>query len=535
MFFKMMIKRLSMLTLIFGAAVSVLYMHIFSVITGNEYKQTALGQGSYTVETGSVNANIYDCNMKRLVNSGIQNICAVNPDSDAVKEILPHLAESREDFYSELKYGKPFLCMTDTDDFSSENITAFEVPARYSENQPAQHIIGYTSGGSGVCGIELSYDTFLRSFSSRNSVKYKVDGSGNVLEGIKKEVSYAEDMKAGVVTSIDYDIQMICEKAAENIEKGAVVVMDIKTGEIKACVSRPSYSVSSLEKALDDEDSPLINRVLYPYNAGSVFKLMICQCALESGISDNFTYKCTGSIDINGQIFNCHEKDGHGYQDMKAAVSNSCNTYFIELSRKLSASRLIETAKRLGFGSETRLADNLYGMAGNLPSYDDMKLPAEKANFSFGQGKLSVTPLQVTQMVCAVANNGNMPSARLIEGITYDGINIENRSETVYSEVMTAETASELQKFMTAAVNENPESNAYSDKVMISAKTSTAQTGVYDDYGNELCHAWASGYFPSYAPQYAVTVMAENGGYGNTAASPVLKEIAENISDRAEK
>ena len=138
-------------------------------------------------------------------------------------------------------------------------------------------------------------------------------------------------------------------------------------------------------------------------------------------------------------------------------------------------------------------------------------------------------------MVCAIANNGNMPSAKLIEGITYDGINIENRSETVYSEAMTAETAAELQKFMTAAVNENPESNAYSDKVMISAKTSTAQTGVYDDYGNELCHAWASGYFPSYSPQYAVTVIAENGGYGNTAASPVLKEIAENISDRAEK
>ena len=528
----MMIKRLSMLTVFFGAAVSVLYMHIFSVITGSEYKQTALNQGSYTVETGSVNANIYDCNMKKLVNSEMQHICAVNPDSDAVKEILPHLAESREEFYSKLKYGRPFLCVTDTSDFSSENITVFEVPSRYSENQPAQHIIGYTSGGSGVCGIELSYDTFLRSFSSRNSVTYKVDGNGDVLEGIRKEISYADDMKAGVVTSIDYDIQDICEKAAENIEKGAVIVMDIKTGEIKAMTSRPAYSVSSLEKALDDEDSPLINRVLYPYNAGSVFKLLICQCALESGISDNFTYECTGSIDINGQIFNCHEKDGHGYQDMKAAVSNSCNTYFIELSKKISSARLLETAKNLGFGSETRLADNLYSMTGNLPSYDDMKLPAEKANFSFGQGKLSVTPMQVTQMVCAIANDGNMPSARLIEGITYDGINIENRSETVYSEVMTTETAAELQKFMTAAVNENPQSNAYSDKVRISAKTSTAQTGVYDDSGNELCHAWASGYFPSDAPQYAVTVMAENGGYGNTAASPVLREIAEKITEK---
>lgn len=522
------IKRLCALTVAFGVAVSVIYMHIFSVITNSEYKQTALNQGSYTLTAGSVNGNIYDCHMNLLVNSETQYICAVNPTPDAVIELLPHIKDT-EDFYSKVSYGKPFTCITDTDKFQSDNITVFKIPLRYSKNQLAKHITGYTSNGSGVCGLELSYDTFLRSYRTENSITYKVDGNGNVLEGISKNIRYAEEIKAGVITTLDSDIQQICEKASENIEKGAIIVMDIKTGEIKASVSVPSYDISNLDKALEDENSPLINRVLYSYNAGSIFKLLICQCALESGISDNFTYNCTGSSDIGGQIFNCHEKDGHSYQDMKTAIINSCNTYFIALGKKISTERLIETAQKLGFGNETRLADDLYSTSGNLPSYEELELPAEKANFSFGQGKLLVTPIQITQMICAIANNGQMPSARLIEGITYDGETVENQSETVLTEVMNKDTAKKLQDFMISAVSENEKSNAYSDKVQIAAKTSTAQTGAYDKKGYELCHAWVSGYFPAENPEYAVTVIAENGGYGNISASPVLKEIAEEI------
>ncbi len=525
-----MIKRLCILTILFGSAVSILCMHIFSVTTGNEHKETALNQGSYTLDVGSVNANIYDCNMKPLVNSEKKYLCAVNPNPEAVKEILPHI-DNTEEFYSLISYGKPFVCETDTNNFTSENITAFEVPARYNENQIAQHIVGYTSNGKGVCGIEMAYDTFLRSFNNKNSVKYKVDGIGNVLEGISKEITYAEEMKAGVVTTIDYDIQKICENSAEKLEKGCIVVMDIKTGDIKALVSVPSYSTENLEDALNDENLPLLNRALCSYNAGSVFKLLICQTALENGISDNFTYQCTGSTDIGSQHFKCHEKDGHGYLDMKTAIINSCNTYFIELAKKIPAEKLLETAEKMGFGNEIRLANNIYASKGNLPTLKELEIPAEKANFSFGQGKLLVNPIQITRMVCAIANKGQMPSVQLIKGITYNGINIEAHSQSMLSEVMSIETAELLGEFMTSAISENNYSNAYSEKIKISAKTSTAQTGIYDENGKELCHGWVSGYFPSENPKYAITVFSENGGYGNESASPILKDIAEKISD----
>lgn len=521
-----MIKRLSVLIILTAVIGSVLYMHIFSVITGSEFKNTALNQGSYTVSAGSQNGNIYDCNMQKIVNCEETYICAVNPEPDAVREILPHINDKKS-FYSNLKYGKPFVCETDTDKFISANITVFKSYKRYSENQPAQHIVGYTSEGAGICGLELSYDTFLRSFRNENTVKYKVDGNGDVLEGIGREITVAQDIKAGIVTSIDLEIQKICEDSAKNIEKGALIVMDIKTGDIKAMASFPSYNTDNLSEALNDEDSPLLNRALCSYNAGSVFKLLICQCALESGISENYTYNCTGSENINGQIFRCHKSDGHGYQDMKSAVANSCNTYFIRLGSIISSERLIETSEKAGFGSEIRLADNLYTDCGNIPSCEEINIPAERANFSFGQGKLLINPIQITQMICGIANNGEMPSAVLVKGITYDGINIENSNEPVLTEIMSADTAELLRAFMEGAVTEN--TNAYSDKVKISAKTSTAQTGIYDDNGNELCHAWVSGYFPADNPKYAMTVLVENGGYGNISASPILKECAEKI------
>lgn len=526
----MIFKRLSVVAIAFGIIASVLYMHIFSVIASDEYISTAKNQGSYTLETGIQNGIIYDCNLKTLINNDCQYVCALIPDSEAVKEILPHVTDDIDEFYKKLSYGKPFICHTDTDNFKSDCITPFTVPIRYSENQTACHIIGYTSDGKGVCGLELSYDTFLRSSVSSSSVTYKVDGNGNVLQGIEKEVHYADDINAGVVTTIDTDIQRICEECSKNIEKGAVVVMDIKTGDIKAALSRPSYSVYKLANAVDDENSPLLNRLLCSYNAGSVFKLLICQCAMENGISDNFSYECTGHIDINGKIFNCHKHDGHGLQDMKSAIANSCNTYFIELGKKLSAENLLDTATLSGFGSEIRLADKLYTSAGNLPDVQALNIPAEKANFSFGQGELLVNPIQVTQFISAIANNGNMPSARLINGITYDGSTIENSNKPVINRIMSEKTAIKLREFMTSAVVDVITSNAYSEKIAISAKTSTAQTGIYDENGIELCHAWVSGYFPSDNPQYAVTVFIENGGYGNVSASPILKKIAERIT-----
>ena len=83
---------------------------------------------------------------------------------------------------------------------------------------------------------------------------------------------------------------------------------------------------------------------------------------------------------------------------------------------------------------------------------------------------------------------------------------------------------------MISAIRDNDESNARTKYTSVGAKTSTAQTGRYDENGDELCHAWITGFFPAYAPKYAVTVLVEDGGYGNDAAAPVFSEIADRIA-----
>ena len=124
-----------------------------------------------------------------------------------------------------------------------------------------------------------------------------------------------------------------------------------------------------------------------------------------------------------------------------------------------------------------------------------------------------------------------MPVLRLIKGLTADGSAVSGEKAPQISEVMNKEDAEALRKMMVLAVRENDNSKARTKKISVGAKTSTAQTGRYNKKGEELCHAWITGFFPARKPKYAVTVLIENGGYGNDAAAPVFRRIAERIAD----
>ena len=167
----------------------------------------------------------------------------------------------------------------------------------------------------------------------------------------------------------------------------------------------------------------------------------------------------------------------------------------------------------------------MIGSSGTLPTLQQLKLPAEQANFSFGQGVLTATPLQITRMTCAIAGNGTLPAVRLVRGLTENGRTVL-REETGLSETgISADTAQFLRRLMcyTAADEDFQGMPAH---VSMGAKTSTAQTGRVDESGDEYCHGWVTAFFPADCPQYAVTVLAEDGGYGNQTAAPVLRQIA---------
>ncbi|MDE5946161.1 MAG: penicillin-binding protein 2 [Oscillospiraceae bacterium] len=515
-----------------GAVIEVLFaiviFRFFGLSSNTQYQKTASERYMSSIEVSGSDGMIYDTNMELLVNEDFKYVCVGIP-SKSDKKVMYENAENADEIIDGLKSNIPFTFESKEYIPADKNVYSFRVPERYSVNQTAQHLIGYTSQGEGVSGIEYAYNNLLRE-NGVNKINYMTDGFGYMLGGENLEVIRNPVNVKGIVTTIDKNIQKICEDAGSDIECGAIVVTEVSTGNIMAMASFPTYSVYTLEDDIKNENSPMINRTLYSYSVGSIFKLVTAFEAISSGFED-FQYNCTGSIDIDGRIYRCHNHSGHGIQNLEQAMINSCNTYFIELSRKFDISSFREKAFTLGFGREMSLASGIIGSDGVLPTEKDLSLSGELANFSFGQGKLTATPLQISQMTCAIANYGNMPVLRVIKGYTSDRISIQNEKKVQYAYTMDRETAFKLQYLMFSAVNKNENSNAKPRNTSVGAKTSTAQTDCFDEDGNEIYNSWITGYFPADKPQYAVTVLIENGGYGNDSAAPVFREIVEKTAD----
>ena len=516
------------LTAMFFVFFTVLILHYFSIAFEQKYVSAADERSELKICAAETNGTIFDRDLRPLNNSQRIYQAVIVPKS-ADKDVYICYALDKEKFSADFDNGEPFVFSCAEDTPESDAVTVFSVPQRYSENQLAQHIIGYTSDGKGVSGVEEAYSSILHSAGSENSVSYSIDGFGRVLMGDGKNVVNSKADEAGVVTAIDSDVQRICEKYGKSCGRGAIVIAEIETGDILGMASFPDYSADDLESAIKDERSPLINRCLCSYSVGSIFKLVTACEAIEEGKS-YYDYECKGCINVDGQRFNCHQLAGHGAQSMSKAMTNSCNTYFISLSRELDVKSFREKAYELGFGKETYLCESMIGSAGVLPTARQLDIPAEMANFSCGQGKLTATPLQITQLICAIAGGGQMPVLRLIKGITIDGKTIANEKTPQLSRVFEKHTAEQLRQMMISAIRDNKESNARSDIVSVGAKTSTAQTGRFGEDGEELCHAWISGFFPADSPKYALTVLVEDGGYGNKSAAPIFIKIAEEVT-----
>lgn len=523
-------KRLLSVLIIFCSAFAFIGIRLGFLVGDEEIAAASAGRGNYTVKAVGEYAGIYDCNMTPLVNCSEKYEAVIIPNHDSAIRAQPYVADW-ETYYSGISGRLPFLCRVSPEAASLGGTVVFRSLVRTDGSQLAPHIVGYTSDNVGMYGIEKAFDGFLRSDYSVNSATFGVDALGGVLGGVDTGVRYAESVQGGVITTLDKEIQRICENAAESnsLKRGAIIVMDVRSGELKAVVSCPDFNTEDISASLENGDSPFVNRAFSAYSVGSIFKLVTAAAALEQGISSEYSYTCTGSADVYGQIFNCHKWGGHGELDMCAAMVGSCNTYFIALSEYLDSEKYVETASSLGFGKETELCSGVISAAGNLQTSKDIAIAAERANMSFGQGMLTATPLQICRMTAAIANDGVICEPVLIKGIRDKNGEIGYSSILPAERVLSCETARKLKYFMIRTVRaENSMSKP--EKTAAAGKTSTAQTGRFDDRGSEIMNCWFTGYFPSYSPKYAVTVLSEGGISGNYTAGPIFKKIADDIT-----
>ena len=380
------------------------------------------------------------------------------------------------------------------------------------------HTTGFLSVRYGRTGLEDVRDSALRGALD--------DGP---LATIWRDVGRAGLAGDDLVLTIDPAVQAAAAEALGN-RPGAVLAIDPRTGAIRAMVSAPWFDPNKIDEAgealLIDQGRPLLNRAIQgQYPPGSTFKTVTAVAALDTGVyqaGQRFSCPPGKGYVVNGFVIACNNVPpavGSRDYDFGHAFAYSVNANFGEIAVTTGAANLSRYARLFGFESapEFELAVTPSRLTAAGGSFDDVLL----ANSGFGQGELSVTPLQMALVAAAVANGGNLPTPYLVEETRApDGRVLARHTPRPSKRIMLPETAATLASFMTTAVAEGFGGQAAVPGVATGGKTGTAETG-----GNRQPHSWFIGFAPGPDPQIAVAVIVENGGPGGTVAAPIAGQV----------
>lgn len=523
-------KKFNLRTLVtFILIISLFTVSVFRIYFINEDINKKTVDKSYNTITfnyGSTRGNIYDCNGRLITGCNINNYALISPNTKTMM-ILKKYFKGKElnDIAEKLRKNKPILIKT-KEVINDIGIYGFSSAERYTENTLCKHLLGYLNNkNEGISGIEKGFNDILYS-NSEKTVSVPINANGEALYYDKPEFK-GEQNGNSVTLTIDKNIQKISENVMRNINTGALMVSEIKTGKIKALVSKPDFNQNSIAESLNNADSPLINRCLSAYNAGSVFKPLVAAVATEESKS-NFLYKCKGSCIIDGYSFNCHKLNGHGDMDLAKALEQSCNTYFYNLAQTLNLEDLVNYASKMSFGGEIDLGGNIIAKPGNLTKLSYLqKSKRAVANFAIGQGDLLVSPAAMINLYSAISNNGEFISPTVIEKTTVDGKERKTGNKKSVK-VFNKKTADTIKNYLKNVIEQGTGKNAKPNNCTAAGKTATAETGWVKN-GKKAVHAWFCGFFPFEEPKYAAVIFAENANSGGGDCAPVFKALADGI------
>lgn len=527
-----MLKRILILFSIIMAGICMVIFSIDNISTENILYDAAVCQRSYRLKISDVRGTIYDCRNIPLVNKGRKLVASVVPCAKSLNKLSDAVPEPmRQGLFDSFSSGTPFAIEV-TRKINGPDIETFELPVRYNGITLSPHMLGYLSGNKiGASGIEKAYDSYLAGENSEICVRYNVDASNRILiggRGLVENKSYL--MTKGVVLNIDKRIQLLVEQIANKyISKGAVIVTEVPGCEIRASASLPSFMPQAISDYLNDSNSPLLNRVLCQYNLGSIFKLVTAAAALENGICEDFEYDCSGTNTMGDSPFRCFNGKAHGKLNMDEAIAQSCNGYFIELAKHIGAQKLYELSEKFMLGKQIGLAPEMKSYSGILPNIESLENPGALANFSFGQGKLMATPVQVCGIINTIASGGIYSYPKLVKGLVDENMNLTLQDVQYPSHnIISKSTADKLKSYMLSSIERGTSSRGKPEKISAGAKTSTAETGIIAG-NNNVVQAWYSGFFPLEDPKYCIVILSEGGRGGGESCGPVFREIADRM------
>jgi penicillin-binding protein 2 len=393
----------------------------------------------------------------------------------------------------------------------------------------------------GKLGIEKILNREL--IGTPGFTRFEVNAAGRAV----RTVEFVDGVSGNALkTSLDLELQKLTyQKLGRNA--GSAIAMDIKTGEVLACVSTPSFDTNKFtfgitqpefNELLKNDRKPLLNKFLSgQYSPGSVVKPIIALAALENKIVDqDYTHFCSGKIELYGQEFYCWKDGGHGRINLKDAIKKSCDIYFYEVARLLGVDRLAETIRKFNFG-QTTLKDFDEERKGLVPDTKWKKnvlgkpwLLGETLITGIGQGYILATPMQICKSMAEFANGGYVvnPTFYLDEKSKLSRMDFD------------AENIKIINDALVAATNE-PGGTSYGSrlngKLKFAGKTGTSQVTKLtikdrEDNANPNSreykyrdHSLFAGFGPIEEPKYAVAVVAEHAGPGSRVAAPIASSM----------
>jgi penicillin-binding protein 2 len=394
----------------------------------------------------------------------------------------------------------------------------------------------------GKAGIERQLESELR--GKHGAVRVEVDAVGN-RRGELGIVDYLPGKD--VHLTIDLDVQRVADEMLLG-QKGAVVAIDPRNGEVIAIASAPGVDGNFFSRAFSGEEwkevalnksRPLQHRAIGEvYPPGSTYKLLVGLAALEEKvITPRTEFKCPGHYLFAGRRYHCHKRSGHGTVNLKKAIRESCNSYYYQLGQLLGVEAMHKYSMLLGLGAPTGIA--LPGEKKGIVPSKEWKLnyhgerwyPGDTIPVSIGQGYLAVTPIQMAVSMAAIANDGTVFKPMLIRKIVdrVDGKEEEFSSEVVRTVPIDARL---IRKYAVGVVEHQKGTGgrARIEGVSVGGKTGTAQVsalGKGEGIKELQDHAWFVAFGPAEKPSIAIAVIVENGGHGGSTAAPIAKEVME--------
>ena len=436
----------------------------------------------------------------------------------------------------------------------------------YPYNSTAAHVVGHLQRDDssmegeeaffsfrlpdyrGSVGVEFGFDKQLRGTAGAKSVLVNNTGYRQT-ENVWSPAEAGEN----AVLTIDLPIQQAAERALQVFgpaTRGAVVVMEVHTGDILAMASSPTLNPNSYLPSLSRAESQRIaelhaekNRATQEnYQPGSIFKTVVGLACLEAGLNPNDTIHNPGYVDIGRKRFN--DLAPSGSYDFRRALKASSNTYFITNGLRVAGiSNIIRLGQRLHLGESTGLPtrQEVKGIFPSLKKVNAQWYDGDTANICIGQGSQAVTPIQMAVLAAAIANGGKVLWPRLVDRIepseaaagtppiifpgsrVRDELGVSPGNLRILREAMLADVEDSDGTGRAAAVS----------GMRICGKTGTAQ--VMNEHAQLIGHTtWFISFAPYEEPRYAVVVMVEveARGSGGVTCAPIAGKIYSAIRDR---